>query len=112
MFSVGTMVAAMALAREDSAGLALGAWGAVHASATGFAIMFGGVLRDVVGHVAATDGLGTALAGRATGYSAVYLLEILLLLGTLIVLGPLVGRGRSTRSGGGFDRFGLTEFPT
>jgi BCD family chlorophyll transporter-like MFS transporter len=112
LFSVGTMVSAMALAREDAAGLALGAWGAVHASATGFAIMFGGALRDVIGHFAVADGFGSTLAGRATGYSAVYLIEILLLLGTLIVLGPLVGRGHDTRPFGTFGRFGLTEFPT
>ncbi|KLI62841.1 BCD family MFS transporter [Aurantiacibacter marinus] len=112
LFSVGTLVAAMALAPKESAGLALGAWGAVQATAMGFAIALGGIIRDVVGSFAAAEGLGTALADRATGYTAVYTLEIILLLGTLIVLGPLVGRTRSGGSDNAATPFGLQEFPT
>jgi BCD family chlorophyll transporter-like MFS transporter len=112
MFSVGTMVAAMALARGSTAGLALGAWGAVQASCAGVAIAVGGVLRDAVSRYAVADGLGTTLASRATGYGVVYLTEICLLLGTLVVLGPLVGRGREDQTFGNPGRFGLNEFPT
>ena len=46
------------------------------------------------------------LAGPVTGYAAVYLAEILLLLATIVALGPLV-RG----AGAPPSRFGLSEFP-
>jgi BCD family chlorophyll transporter-like MFS transporter len=36
------------------------------------------------------------LRGPATGYSAVYLVELTLLFVTLIAIGPLVGRGQVT----------------
>ena len=35
LFAVGTLTAAMALARDGESGLALGAWGAVQATAAG-----------------------------------------------------------------------------
>ncbi|QYU68270.1 PucC family protein [Leptolyngbya sp. 15MV] len=111
LFSVGTLVAAMALAREGTSGLALGAWGAVQASCAGLAIAAGGMLRDLVSGLAVADGLGPTLADRATGYSVVYLAEIALLLATLVVLGPLVGRPR-TNDEFAHRRFGLDEFPT
>jgi BCD family chlorophyll transporter-like MFS transporter len=112
LFSVGTLVATMDFAGDDSAGLTLGAWGAVQASCAGLAIAMGGIIRDAVAALALNDTLGASLAFRATGYSAVYILEIILLLGTLVVLGPLVGRGRSNPAGGAHGRFGLSEFPT
>jgi BCD family chlorophyll transporter-like MFS transporter len=108
LFSVGTLVAAMALGRDSGSGIALGAWGAVQASCAGLAIALGGALRDIVSSLALADELGTTLALRATGYGVVYLLEIGLLLATLVVLGPLVGRLDDRGQPG----FGLTEFPT
>jgi MFS transporter, BCD family, chlorophyll transporter len=111
LFSVGTMIAAMGLAREGSSGLALGAWGAVQASCAGAGIALGGLLRDGVTYVALQDGMGATLAYRATGYGTVYALEILLLLVTLVVLGPVIGlhlqHKKMTSEG-----FGLSEFPT
>ena len=79
---------------------------------SGLAIAAGGAIRDMVGDYAVADGLGAAMAGRATGYTAVYTIEIILLLGTLVVLGPLVGRNRTDASTPGSARFGLQEFPT
>ncbi|MFC3593431.1 BCD family MFS transporter [Novosphingobium piscinae] len=118
LFSVGTLTAAMALAVSETAGLALGAWGAVQTTAAGLAIGLGGVLRDTVSNLAVADGLGTTLAHRATGYGTIYVIEICLLLATLVVLGPLVGqlaeqdRPSTTSTGSAARRFGLTEFPT
>lgn len=111
LFSVGTMIAAMGLAKKGSAGLALGAWGAVQASCAGLGIAFGGLIRDGVTYFAMADGLGSTLAGRATGYGTVYCLEILLLLVTLVVLGPVIGLGRS-KNADDMESFGLSEFPT
>lgn len=112
LFSVGTMVAAMGLAEEGTSGIALGAWGAVQASGAGLAIAFGGILRDAISRIAVADGLGATLANRSTGYTTVYLIEIILLLATLVVVGPLVGRDRNHAPKPNPARFGLTEFPT
>ncbi len=90
LFAVGTLTAAMELAEEGQAGMALGAWGAVQATATGVAIALGGALRDSIGHWAESGLLGPALSGPATGYGAVYHLEILVLFAALVVIGPLV----------------------
>jgi BCD family chlorophyll transporter-like MFS transporter len=108
-FAVGTLTAAMALARNGDTGLALGAWGAVQATAAGVAIAAGGALRDTVGGLAEGGALGTALVGPATGYSAVYSLEIIVLFATLIALGPLVRRpGEQIVTQ---PKFSLAEFP-
>ena len=111
MFMVGTLIAAMALAGKDGSGLALGAWGAVQATAAGLAIALGGIGRDVLGGLALTNQLGPTLAHRATGYGAVYLFEIVLLLLTLAILRPLV-RSRDAPHPPISARFGLTQFPT
>ncbi|WP_373502622.1 PucC family protein, partial [Aestuariivirga sp.] len=48
LFGHGTLTATMNFAPADQRGLALGAWGAVQATANGLAMAFGGGLRDVV----------------------------------------------------------------
>jgi BCD family chlorophyll transporter-like MFS transporter len=96
--------------RPRHAGLALGAWGAVQASAAGVAIALGGALRDLISAAAGQGWLGTALDQPATGYSVVYHLEIALLFATLVALGPLV-RTRRARRPAAPARFGLAEFP-
>ncbi|RYF39008.1 MAG: MFS transporter, partial [Comamonadaceae bacterium] len=67
-FSVATLTAAMGLQKQDQNGLALGAWGAVQATAAGLAIAAGGVLRDGVSALAAQGALGPALTSPAVGY--------------------------------------------
>ena len=84
LFGHGTLTATMNAAAREQAGLALGAWGAVQASAAGLAIALGGVLRDVVAGLAPHGRLG-----GAAGYDAVYGLEIVLLLATLATMLPL-----------------------
>jgi BCD family chlorophyll transporter-like MFS transporter len=100
LFGHGTLTATMASARDGSdAGLALGAWGAVQATAAGLAIATGGILRDGVASWASTGALGEVMAEPASSYTFVYHLEILLLFATLVALGPLVAR--RVRSGSG-----------
>jgi BCD family chlorophyll transporter-like MFS transporter len=82
VFSHGTLTATMNSAPRDQIGLALGAWGAVQATAAGVAVATGGVLADAV----------SSAAGRGVGYSTVYLLEVLLLLITLVAMSPLIKR--------------------
>ena len=85
LFGHGTLTATMNLAPPGQAGLALGAWGAVQASAAGLAIALGGILRDLVAIVASKDDLGAALA-----YQFVYGVEVVLLLATLVAMVPLL----------------------
>jgi BCD family chlorophyll transporter-like MFS transporter len=115
LFSVSTLTAAMTMPAGTLAGrgLALGAWGAAQATAAGLAVAFGGAIRDGVNALALSGRLGEALNNPATGYSVVYHLEILLLFGTLVALGPLVrlsflNPSSDTRGG----KIGLADFPT
>ncbi|MEM7703843.1 MAG: BCD family MFS transporter [Pseudomonadota bacterium] len=118
LFSVGTLIEAMNLAKSATTGLALGAWGAVQATCAGAGIALGGALRDGAAALAMTSGPASEQfivgATRATGYTTVYILEILLLLAGLAALGPLVGRNRKTTTsmGDADQSFGLREFPT
>lgn len=82
LFGHGTLTATMRSAPQERVGLALGAWGAVQASAAGLALALGGVLRD------AFDWITTS----AGGYTAVYAIELALLVLTLRVLWPLLDR--------------------
>ncbi|MBK1665992.1 MFS transporter [Rhodospirillum rubrum] len=111
LFSVGTLTAAMALADETVSGMALGAWGAVQATATGAAVALGGGLRDGVSSLAAHGLLGEALTTAHTGYGFVYLVEVVLLFTTLAIIGPLVRTAGHRASQSSEGRFGLAEFP-
>jgi BCD family chlorophyll transporter-like MFS transporter len=112
MFSVGTLTSAMALARDGRSGIALGAWGAVQATAIGLAIFIGGGLRDLVSHLADAGMLGTAMATPATGYIVVYHLEIGLLFAALVAIGPLARYAPgSALPAPSTQRFGLADLP-
>ncbi len=82
LFGHGTLTSTMQMAPEGQAGLALGAWGAVQATAGGLAIGAGGVLRDLI----------ASRFGSLAGYETVYLLELLLLGATLVLMAPMVQR--------------------
>jgi BCD family chlorophyll transporter-like MFS transporter len=109
LFAVSTLTAAMTLGDDGQSGLALGAWGAVQATAAGLGILLSGIIRDGVGALALAGALGPGLVDPATGYSIVWHIEIGLLFLCLIALGPLARRASEnvTRA-----TFGLTEFPT
>jgi MFS transporter, BCD family, chlorophyll transporter len=112
LFSVGTLAAAMGMERKEFVGLALGAWGAVQATAAGLSIAFGGAMRDFVSGLASQGVLGTTLAQPVTGYSSVYYIEICLLFMTLIAIGPIVRRtSTSTNTASPTERFGLADLP-
>ncbi|MBX9793075.1 MAG: PucC family protein [Burkholderiaceae bacterium] len=92
LFGHGTLTATMNLAPKNQTGLALGAWGAVQASAAGLAVAMGGIIRDVVAGMAANDQFTQAFNVPATGYIFVYSIEVVMLVATLIALAPLVRR--------------------
>ena len=115
LFSVGTLMEAMSLAKTETAGLALGAWGAVQATCAGLGIAVGGLLRDGVAALVQSGDAAATVATRATGYGTVYIFEIALLLIGLAAIGPLVGhqsRMRDDTEDPLGTPFGLTEFPT
>ncbi len=82
LFSHGTLTATMVAAPREQTGLALGAWGAVQATAAGLAMALGGVIRD----------LGAAWPGAsaATGYQFAYGLEVVMLLAAVLTMRPLL----------------------
>jgi BCD family chlorophyll transporter-like MFS transporter len=92
LFGHGTLTATMALAPKEQVGLALGAWGAIQATAAGLGIATSGIFRDVFTAVTAGGALPWGLTAAASGYAFVYLLEILLLLATLAAMLPLLRR--------------------
>ncbi len=105
-FSVGTLIASMAASEGGKSGVVIGAWGAVQATVAGLGIALGGALRDAIQTLAVGGELGPGLAEAYVGYSFVYHVEIALLFGTLVAIGPLVRAGER-----GPTRFGLAELP-
>jgi BCD family chlorophyll transporter-like MFS transporter len=110
LFGVSMLTAAISLEDREHVGLALGAWGAVQATAAGFAVALGGALRDLVSTLATQGVLGEALNDRVTGYSFVYHLELYLLFAALIAIGPLV-RSLGSRPREPGTKFGLADLP-
>ncbi|MFM1880858.1 MAG: hypothetical protein RLZZ344_1092 [Pseudomonadota bacterium] len=94
LFGHGTLTATMGLACPGQSGLALGAWGAVQATAAGLGIALGGILRDIAGW----------FTNQAQSYVFVYSLEVVLLLLTVWVMSPLL-RIPLTRQ----SRFGMVD---
>ena len=90
LFAHGTLTASMAKAGPEDTGLALGAWGAVQASAAGLAIAASGILRDAGSALAVSGALGEGMSDPSVGYLIVYHIEIALLFATLVAIGPLV----------------------
>ena len=80
LFGHGTLTATMNLAPPGQSGLALGAWGAVQATAAGIAIAVSGIIRDVI----------DSIYQAPLGYNCVYALEIVMLFATIITMAPLV----------------------
>ncbi len=81
LFGHGTLTATMRRAPRTQIGLALGAWGAVQATAAGIAISAGGILRDLILAMPGGDTLRPA-----TPYVPVFLLEALFLVIALCVI--------------------------
>jgi len=86
LFSHGTLTATMNQAPKEQTGLALGAWGAVQATAAGGAMALGGVMRDLLAQN----------LGALSGYNGVYLLEIVLLVAAWVAMIPLFNRRQIT----------------
>lgn len=90
LFAHGTLTATMQMAPKEQTGLAMGAWGAVQATAAGLAVLLGGLIRD---------GVAYWTQSSVTGYTTVYLLEAVLLLVTLIAMRPLLRHRPGPKTG-------------
>ena len=112
LFAVGTLTAAMDLQTVGDGGLAVGAWGAVHALSAGVAVALGGILRDVFAGLVNAGGFAPEFAGPAAGYMAVYQLEIVVIVIALVALGPLTDPGWADRTNTRRRAFGLPELPS
>jgi BCD family chlorophyll transporter-like MFS transporter len=88
LFGHGTLTSTMNRATAGQEGLALGAWGAVQATAAGLAMAAGGLIRDLV----------AATSGSLAGYLSVYGLELAMLVCVLALLPPLLGRTAASGS--------------
>ncbi|MEM0955373.1 MAG: PucC family protein [Pseudomonadota bacterium] len=89
LFGHGTLTATMNRAPKEQVGLALGAWGAVQATAAGVGMALSGAIRDLVLAVQNSDSV-------FSGYVTVYGIEIALLIITIIAAWPLLhGNGES-----------------
>jgi BCD family chlorophyll transporter-like MFS transporter len=83
LFGHGTLTATMNLSPAGQSGLALGAWGAVQATAAGLAVAVGGVIRDVIDNIYQAP----------LGYEFVYTIEIGVLFLTIFTMMPLIKKG-------------------
>jgi BCD family chlorophyll transporter-like MFS transporter len=112
LFAVCTMLAAMEVSDTTDSGIAIGAWGAVQATAIGVGLALGGFIRDAVNFAVEAGMAGSALSAPAAGYGVVYHIEIGLLFASLVALGPLVGRARRRSTDHQqVRRFGIAELP-
>ncbi|MES3033633.1 MAG: BCD family MFS transporter [Gemmatimonadota bacterium] len=108
LFSIGTLLRVMALPHKGEHGLALGAWGAVQATAAGLAMAVAGGIRDGVTSVMATEQGALGAVTPGAGYLAAYFVAVAGLLVLLVVLGPLAARSRADARP---VPFGIAEFP-
>lgn len=100
VFSHGTLTLTMRHAPSDQVGLALGAWGAVQATAAGVAVALGGLGGDIARALMPT--LDGSAASATSGYAVVYVTEIVLLCATLWALQSMRSAQESERPASGW----------
>lgn len=88
IFLVGSVILVMSLTDISHAGLFLGIWGIVQALAQGIGVIGGGLLRDIV---------HTLTENTASGYTAVYLSSLALLLSVVLLLAFRFGKRLQVR---------------
>lgn len=97
LFGHATLTITMNRAPKEQSGLALGAWGAVQATAAGVAMALSGTLRDFVTSALGVSGSLWGFSSAASGYVTVYLIEIALLLATIAATLPLTRKATPAR---------------
>lgn len=97
LFGHGTLTATMRSAPREQIGLALGAWGAVQATAAGIAVALGGVIRDIIVSLP-----GAEHFRPETAYTPVFSLEIILLIAALFAMHLLRRQKRRSQQDEGY----------
>lgn len=111
LFGVGTLSYAMGIRDASQHGIALGAWGAVFATAEGLSFAISGVTKDWLSHLVSQQTFGPGISSPAAPYTAVYITEIVVLCCTVLALGSL-GRRTADREAVDSSRpFGLADIP-
>lgn len=90
LFAHGTLTATMNRAPARQAGMAIGAWGAVQATAAGIGIAAGAITLDLARAALNHGGDGFLSGSAGGGYFVVYAIEIGLLVITIVATVPLV----------------------
>ncbi|NNL19312.1 MAG: PucC family protein [Boseongicola sp.] len=92
LFGHATLTASIRRAPKDRIGLALGAWGAVQATAAGIGVALAGIVRDAI--------LSTQDAGSPdhAPYNVVFTIEILFLALAIFLVLPMAFRARRARA--------------
>lgn len=112
LFGHGTLTASMNNAPAEQVGLALGAWGAVQATAAGVAMAMSGALRDIVNYAAGGRENEWGFAANATGYVTVYAIEIALLIVAIAAAMPLLRSVSRRRTSNVAPTVALDDTPT
>lgn len=93
LFGHATLTATVRAAHRNHVGLALGAWGAVQATAAGIGVALGGLVRDALFGFAPDGGMTAH-----TPYNLVFSAEIIFLALAVIIAAPLMA-SRGQKSG-------------
>lgn len=89
LFGHATLTATIRAAPSERTGLALGAWGAVQATAAGIGVALAGIVRDLI-----VGWQGQAGLNAQTPYNVVFMAEIFFLAFAALVIIPLIRHGR------------------
>ncbi|MCZ8204861.1 BCD family MFS transporter [Gemmatimonas sp.] len=111
LFGVGTLSYAMNIRDASQHGIALGAWGAVFATAEGLSFAVSGIAKDWLSHLVSRGALGAGITSPAAPYTMVYLTEVVVLLATLIPLFSLLRREPVQDAVNSRRSFGLADIP-
>ena len=111
LFGVGTLSCAMNIRDASQHGIALGAWGAVFATAEGLSFAVSGITKDWLSHLISRGSLGPGITSAAAPYTVVYLTEIVVLLATLVPLASLIRREPIQDAVDSSRSFGLADIP-
>lgn len=93
LFGHATLTATIRAAPKERIGLALGAWGAVQATAAGIGIALAGIVRDVIVGFQGTSGNVSKMP-----YNVVFIIEIVFLVLAIAVAMPFIKNMKTRRN--------------
>ena len=94
LFGHATLTGAIRHAPRDRIGLALGAWGAVQATAAGIGVASAGIVRDII-----VGWNGAAGVTAQTPYTVVFMVEVVFLAAAVALLLPVIMTRKKVEAG-------------